>query len=89
MELSPGEPVTRLDELLADLATVGLGDAERAELAALLGTADAPQAWEVEAAAAAATLAWIRIEPLPDPVRARLERRGELWAAARRRQSTN
>lgn len=58
----------RADELLADRATVGLSDAERAELAGLGLEGDD----SLDLAAAAVDLATLRLEPLPDVLAARL-----------------
>jgi anti-sigma-K factor RskA len=72
---NPNEPEPdRLHELLADGATVGLSDAERAELRALLGSDADDESAEYDAAAAAVALALTpSAGPVPPALRARVE----------------
>ena len=77
-------PLSRVDELLADLALQGLSEAERAELESLIGDASLhPDARALEQAVAQVNLALSAASldepPLPDHLRARLEQSADAF----------
>ncbi len=79
---SADQPISRLDELLADRAACGLGDGEYAELTRLLASAGKAEDASLDLAAAACSQA---LNPddasveLPASLLAALEREGEAW----------
>ncbi|MDP1661011.1 MAG: hypothetical protein Q8L55_03765 [Phycisphaerales bacterium] len=76
------QPISRLDELLADRAIGGLGDGEHAELARLLASAGKAEDSSLDLAAAACSAAFNPDDSsveLPASLLAALGREGEAW----------
>ena len=77
-----GQPISRLDELLADRAAAGLGESEQAELCRLLTAAGKAEDASLDLAAAACDRAFnpgdCNVE-LPASLLASLDREGEAW----------
>jgi len=74
----------RFRELLAAHALEGLAGAEKAELEELTARFPGADLAAFERVAACLALAGLRVEPMPEELRARVEADGRAWLAGRR-----
>ncbi|HZW06358.1 MAG TPA: hypothetical protein VFF65_04475 [Phycisphaerales bacterium] len=77
-----GQPISRLDELLADRAVTGLGESEQAELCRLLTAAGKAEDTSLDLAAAACSQAFNPADrdiAIPASLLAALDREAEAW----------